>query len=49
MPTDGILSAGMGDGLGVVVGRLDDPQFRALDEIIKINIASEETDVNVMF
>ena len=52
IPTYGELSAGMVDGLGVVVGELDDPKFGAQDEItgsLKSTVASEMTDVGVTF
>ena len=52
MPTDGELSAGMGDAFGVVVRGLDDSEFGTLGvstNSLRSTVASEETDVSVMF
>ena len=50
--TDGESSAGMGDGFGVVVEELDNPEFGTLDVNTgssRSTVASEETDMSVMF
>ena len=51
-PTDGVSVVGAGGTPGVLVGELDDPEFRTLDVNTgssRSTVASEETDVGVMF